>query len=266
MMKRLGILGGMGPLASAELLGTIYRLNAVETEQAAPDCVVLSDPSFPDRTSCILAGDTRELTARLVASLEDLVRLGAERIVIACVTIHHVLPQVPAPLRHRVISLIDLVIDELLAYRRPVLLLATSGARAARIFESHERWPSVAEWVAFPDEADQRDLHDWIYRLKGNGSLGDCWAWLASLIARSGREGAIFGCTELHLLHRSPAGAASELGVKIIDPLLIVARELPRLLGGPGHLSRFSPGWTPVALPGEQDCDEEIQTHEAGQP
>jgi aspartate racemase len=222
----------MGPLASAEFLRTIYRLNAVEPEQQAPDCILFSDPTFPDRTACIQEGTTPQLTARLVASLEEMVRLGAERIVIACVTIHHVLPDVPEPLRRRVVSLIDLVIDELLAAPRPVVLLATSGTRSARIFQNHERWRSVEPWVAFPDESDQRDLHDWIYRLKGNGPVDDCFDWLESLLARSGWEGAIFGCTELHLLNRLvPHALSPSFSARIIDPLLIAARDLKKLSG-----------------------------------
>src|SRR5215208_5680219 len=107
---RIGILGGMGPLASAELVHTIYRLNMVEPEQEAPACLLLSDPSIPDRTTAILAGDTTELARRLTAALAELDRLGAERIVIACVTAHAVLPEVPAPLREKVVSLLDLAI------------------------------------------------------------------------------------------------------------------------------------------------------------
>src|SRR4051794_1138934 len=120
----LGILGGMGPLASAELIKTIYRLNISGPEQDAPRCVLLSDPSFPDRTEAILKGDTRELARRLTAALGDLSDRGAERIVIACVTIHHVLPEVPEELRRKVISLIDLAIDEVAASQKTHLLLA----------------------------------------------------------------------------------------------------------------------------------------------
>lgn len=229
--RRLGIIGGLGPLTSAEFLNTIYTLNTSETEQLAPDCILFSDPSFPDRSECIQSGLTHQLTEQLVGSLEEMVRLGAERIVIACVTIHHVLPEVPEHLRHRVISLIDLVIDELLSSPRPVLLLATSGTRAARIFETHERWPAVEQWVTFPNEKDQKQLHDWIYRLKGNGSANDCSKWLESLLTKSGQEGMIFGCTELHLLNRSLSRRKLQaLSSKIIDPLVVVARDLPRLL------------------------------------
>src|SRR5262245_32754287 len=125
----LGILGGMGPLASAEFLQTLYRWNIVEPEQDAPACVLLSDPSFPDRTEAILSGSTGALAERLTRALEELCRMGADRILIACVTIHHVLPEVPEPLQRKVISLIDLAVEEALAAPRPRLLLATVGTR-----------------------------------------------------------------------------------------------------------------------------------------
>ena len=51
MTKLLGILGGMGPLASAEFLKTIYEYGTRDLEQRSPACILYSDPTFPDRTS-----------------------------------------------------------------------------------------------------------------------------------------------------------------------------------------------------------------------
>jgi len=222
MRKKLGILGGMGPLASAEFLGTLYRLNVAEFEQDTPSCVLLSDPTFPDRTEAILAGSTQILGQRLEEALQTLLDLGADPIVIACVTIHHVLPQVPEPLRRRVLSLLDLVADEVLAAPRPRLLLATNGTRAARIFESHERWHEIEPWTLFPGEEDQRTLHDYLYGLKAGAPGDSCVAWLKTLSRLYGTEGFVFGCTELHLLHRCFGERPGELG-DIIDPLWTVA-------------------------------------------
>jgi aspartate racemase len=74
-----------------------------------------------------------------------LVALGAFRVIIACVTVHSVLASLPEPLQRRVISLIDLTVDEFLgSVSGPFLMLATSGTRATRIFESHKRWRAVA--------------------------------------------------------------------------------------------------------------------------
>lgn len=233
-MKLLGILGGMGPLASAEFLDTVYRLNLTEPEQAAPSCALYSDPSFPDRTEAILKGDTRVLTERLTLALEALRGLGAERTVIACVTIHHVLPQVPLELRERVVSLIDLTVDEILRQPRPLLLLCTSGTRAARIFESHPRWRLVEDHVIPLEEEDQRDLHRWIYRIKASCPVEECLGWLDTLAARYGREGFVFGCTELHLLSKELFRRQGRFDPRVVDPLLTAARDLPRLMGWQG--------------------------------
>lgn len=229
MGKKLGILGGMGPLASAEFLSTVYRLNLVEPEQEAPNCVLFSDPSFPDRTKAILAGTTGVLTSRLEAALQELLRQGADRIVIACVTIHQVLPQVSEPLRRPVISLIDLIAQGVLASPRSRLLLSTIGTRTARILESHERWDEISRWVVLPDEEDQRALHEWIYGLKAGRPADDCLAWMEGLPERYGVAGFLFGCTELHLLQRGIA-AGSAAGWDVIDPLWIAARNLRGLL------------------------------------
>jgi aspartate racemase len=230
-MKTLGILGGMGPLASAEFLRTLYDLNITDPEQNAPRCILLSDPTIPDRTRAILAGATDELLARLCQALETLTASGADRIVIACVTIHHVLPLVPEPLRRKVISLVDLMIDEVLAVPRRCLLLTTTGTRTAGIFERHERWETIAPWVVRPDDEEQCELHERIYRLKQEEPDDDVLVWLEGLAARHAAEGIIFGCTELHLLGRPlarrPVGSLSE---RIVDPLRIAARDLAALM------------------------------------
>lgn len=189
MMKTLGILGGMGPLASAEFLRTVYDLNITDPEQNAPLCILLSDPTIPDRTQAILDGATDELLARLCEALETLSESGAERIVIACVTVQHVLPRVPEPLRRKVISLIDLVVDEVLATPRSYLLLTTTGTRTAGIFERHERWGEIAPWVVRPDEEEQRGLHQRIYRLKKEEPADDSLFWLEDLADHHGAEG-----------------------------------------------------------------------------
>jgi aspartate racemase len=229
MSQRIGILGGMGPLASAEFLGTLYRSNITDPEQDAPVCVMISDPAFPDRSERILRGETGELAARLASALADLATMGADPIVITCVTIHHVLDQVSPNLRSRVISLIDLLTDAMVAAPRRRLLLTTTGTREARIFERHARWHEIARSIVRPSAEDQEILHELIYRLKRGERDEAGLDWLAGLLAGYQTAGCIFGCTELHLVHR---GMAARLGAeKILDPLMLAARELPFLAG-----------------------------------
>ena len=62
--------------------------------------------------------------------LETLYQLGVNKVVIACVTMHYFLPRLPTHLRQRVISLVDLIIDEVSMTDERYLLLCTSGTRA----------------------------------------------------------------------------------------------------------------------------------------
>jgi aspartate racemase len=100
----LGIVGGMGPLASAEFVRTVYRCASWEREQDAPRLVMYSDPAFPDRTDAFLTGDDDTVLHPLVAVLERLVDLGATRLLICCMTAHHLVPRLPAALHARVVS------------------------------------------------------------------------------------------------------------------------------------------------------------------
>ena len=74
----LGIVGGLGPLASAEFLKTLYEENPFEVEQEGPACLLLSDPNVPDdnrahglneRISVKGFYDQLEFTRRLLKAL-----------------------------------------------------------------------------------------------------------------------------------------------------------------------------------------------------
>lgn len=227
----LGIVGGMGPLASAELLATIYWEDLPEREQEAPRCLLLSDPTFPDRTEAILRGDTAALAERLERAIDSLLAQGAHRVVIACFTAHALLGELSERSRQRVISLVDLLVDELAAEasdRVPRLLLATTGARRAGVFAGHPRWPGTDGLVRELPDTEQDGLHDLLYRLKRGESPAAAVPRVRALEERHGARGSIFGCTELHLLQRHLDPEHRE---HVIDPLLTVARHLDRLLG-----------------------------------
>jgi len=135
-----GVVGGMGPQASAEFLKTTYENCLGEREQEFPAVLVYSDPGFPDRTDAFLRGDEGPVLDRLIGSLNGLRMLGATRVVMCCMTIHHLLPRLPLNLREMIVSLPDIVFDSVDSNRRRYLLISSSGARKLRLCERHPRW------------------------------------------------------------------------------------------------------------------------------
>lgn len=231
----LGIVGGLGPLASAEFVRTVYRCAAWEREQDAPRVLMDSYPAFPDRTSAFLAGEDDAVLPMLVGVLEGLVRQGATRLLICCMTAHHLLPRLSAELRRRIVPVPEVIVAQLRRARGRYLVLCTSGTRHMRLLERQPGWEEVADRAVFPGAADQELVHhELIYRLKRMADPADLVPLVASLRARYGADGFVVGCSEIHLLATHLYGGAEH--PECIDPFLAVAASLarpePALLAG----------------------------------
>ena len=225
-VRPLGVLGGMGPLASAEFVRTIYERSINGAEQNAPAVILHSDPSMPDRTSAFLNGCTDLVLARLVEALERLDREGVSKIVICCVTAHYLLPRLPEALRDRVVSLLDVVAEALAASPERHLLLCTTGTRRLRLFETHPEWEAMRNRLVLPDDEDQAEIHRTIYEVKARGDVHVLGALVDALLRKYGVTSFVAGCTEIHFASKQLGGPGSALGC--VDPLLIVADRVSR--------------------------------------
>lgn len=221
----LGIVGGLGPLASAEFLNTIYECSLDGVEQESPFVVMSSDPSFPDRTEAFLRGEHDELLQRLVRVLRQLSEMGASKFVICCITIHYLLPLLPPDLRSRVVSLLDVIIDQVAQTRKRHLLICSQGTRRLGLFQNHRSWNLVKDRIVLPDDEDQEEIHqEIIYRIKREPDVGQFMPRVESLLVKYEADSFIAGCTEIHLLAKHFLSSNRSYGC--IDPLFIIAKEL----------------------------------------
>ena len=222
----LGIVGGLGPLASAEFLKTIYESSLREREQNSPKVLMYSDPTFPDRTEAILAGRSAELVERLVSTLNALASLGATRTVVCCVTLHALFKDLPVDLRARIISLVDVIYDEIIRSPERRLLICSTGARQLGLFESHEHWPATREYIVLPDDEDQDLIHKLIYQVKILRDVYELAPAFKSLLTKYGVNEFISGCTEMHIVAKRLVFSNGDRSIAgCIDPLSIIAEQ-----------------------------------------
>ncbi len=92
MKKSIGILGGMGPLATADLFQKIISLTAAASDNEHIRVYIDSNSSIPDRTEAILSGGPDPLPA-MRDSLRKLEACGADCVVMPCNTAHYFLPR-----------------------------------------------------------------------------------------------------------------------------------------------------------------------------
>jgi aspartate racemase len=225
----LGVLGGMGPLASAEFLKTIYEFDMGEREQESLPVIMYSDPTFPDRTEALLSGSYGPLVDQLEESLHRLLEFGVSRIVICCITIHHLLPLLPAYFTTRIVSLLDVIFEEVRRRRERQLLICTTGTRRLGLFEGHSEWDELKNLFVLPDDQDQHSIHELIYDIKRNCNINEIIPRIESLLLKYEADSFIAGCTELHLVSKSfPYLGKNRNGSGCVDPLILIAGDVWR--------------------------------------
>ncbi len=239
MKRALGVLGGMGPLASADFLSSIYDYNVDGVEQYSPIVYLYSDPTFPDRTEIFCAGRDDELLERAEHALNKLCAFEVDKIVIACVTLHHLVPRLPLELRNKIISLPELVLARVSESKRPHLLIASSGTRLTRIFEKHPLWPAAAPFLIWPTEDDQERVHEHIYReMKANGSVKAFVSFVEDLCRKYEVNSFVVGCTDVHRVSRYLSNGGTHHALSFIDPLHIIAQNYEEFLNEQAEHSR----------------------------
>ena len=103
-MERLGVIGGMGPEATAYFYDEVVRHTQAARDQEHLDMVVLSVASMPDRTRAIQTGDDAALLAKMARCTAELEHLGCAHIAIPCNTSHFFYEKIqaatPVPIIH----------------------------------------------------------------------------------------------------------------------------------------------------------------------
>ena len=93
MKKTIGIIGGMGPLATAKLFERIVINSGAASDQEHPRVIIDNNTSIPDRTDYIL-GKGSDPRPELIKTALGLESMGADFLVMPCNTAHYFLDEI----------------------------------------------------------------------------------------------------------------------------------------------------------------------------
>lgn len=217
---KLGVLGGMGPAASAEFLKVFARLCPASKDQEHPVVMMLADCDIPDRSTAIF-GKGESPAPQLKKDLLQLVEWGADILAVPCNTAHYFindfLDEIPVPFVH----IIEETVKE--AQRRSpegAWMLSTKGTRKTGLYQK------VADRLGYklyiPNEHQSDLAQAAIEAVKANdmekaGALTrecveDCWKEKDTLVMTA--------CTELPLGYDA-SGLPAEKSVSSIEALAL---------------------------------------------
>ena len=221
--KLLGILGGLGPMATAYFYELLTSLTVVERDQDHIDMVISSRSSTPDRSSFILGQSQDNPLPVMIEEAKKLEAYGADVIAIPCNTAHYFYDGIAKEISIPILNIIDETVDHLFVSGvRKAALFATEGTCTAG---TYQRSGKGKVEIITPDKRDQDAITEMIFESikKGLDPDIDRFSRIAEKMKSLGCESVILGCTELSLVKKNYKAIKND-GF-FIDSLEILARR-----------------------------------------
>jgi aspartate racemase len=198
---KLGILGGMGPAASAEFITRLIKQTPATCDQEHIPFVLWNEPRIPDRSAAMQAGNDDPLPW-LEDGIRGLKAAGCSRIVIPCNSAHFWYDQL-VKLGVPIIHIVDSIADQLQSLHienTTIGIMGTQGTIEHGIYQDRleqQGWRCIV-----PDRAEMDFFVQPAIDLIKAGKIAESQVLLTkvihSLIDRGARA-VVLGCTELPL-------------------------------------------------------------------
>lgn len=200
----VGVLGGMGPLATIDFMHKMLRATPAESDQEHVPVVVSSIPQVPDRTAA-WRGEGDSPLAAMLASGQRLAEAGAGLVVMPCNTAHLWFDELQAALGLPMLHLVDVALAEARALAgrgARIGLLATDATLASGLYQQREAAGTDFDWLLPTAHERAEWVMPGIAAVKA-GDLGRGATLLtraAEALARRGAQALVLGCTEIPLV------------------------------------------------------------------
>lgn len=235
MKKILGVIGGMGPEATAYFYEEVIAHTKALRDQDHIDMVILSHASMPDRTAAINTGEHEALLVSMKGEIEKLEKCGAGNIAIPCNTSHYFIDRIQAMTDIPVINMIDetaKAIAEGEIKVKKVGILATDGAVKTGLYQKACTKYGLESDI--PDPEYQKKVMSLIYDDIKAGKLGDEDKFHAAVsnLQEKGCNVIILACTELSVYkkhHKVPVHCVDALDILVKESIIRSGAEYEEL-------------------------------------
>lgn len=221
--KTIGVLGGMGPMATVEFFRRLVEATPAGSDQDHLHILIDNDPSVPNRTDALLH-DGPTPVPTLQAMAHRLADAGAQVLAMPCNTGHAYIDDIRAAVD---VPIIDMIAETARATSSARIgLLATDGTIESGLY--HRAFHRHGIDVVVPGPDDRRTVMAAIAAIKAGEPLTPLEDRIAAVVGRladAGAEAAIAACTELSLLSRE------RMPVRWIDALDVLVRSTLRAAG-----------------------------------
>lgn len=227
--KTLGILGGLGPLATVYFMDMIVKMTEAKKDQDHISMIVLNHAAIPDRTDFILDASKPNPLPMMIEDAKKLQSAGADYVVMPCNTAHFFYEQIQNNITVPMLN----IIEETVVYAKDRMgvkklgILATKGTISAGSYQRMCEKYGI-EW-AVPSLQDEQSLMNIIYNQVKAGKEINITEFLkiTGNMKADGCDAVALGCTELSVINKDFALGRED----IVDSLEVLARRSIELCG-----------------------------------
>lgn len=223
--KIVGVIGGMGPMATCDLFEKIITYTDALNDQEHVHLIIDNNTEIPDRSAHILGGGN-DPVPEMKKVIKKLIHDGAEVLAMPCNTAHYYYNALNtyAKTLNPNINFVHMIRETAeyckgMDYEK-VMLLATKGTYYGQIYQAPFREVNIE--VLYPSEGDQQIIMEAIYAYKSGRVVNmDAFNLVLEKAVNQGVSAIILGCTELPMIAKS-----SECEIPLVDPTSILAKAL----------------------------------------
>lgn len=227
--ETLGVIGGLGPIATAHFMELVINMTDARTDQAHLPMIVYNMPYIPDRTAYILDNTQEDPLPEMLRIGQALQMQGVSRIAIPCVTAHYFFDRLEAGIPVPIINGVRETVRHLKENGiEAVGIMATDGTIQSKIF--HRELCARGLTPVVPDEQAQKAVMHLIFEnvKAGKPAQMDKFFAAAQALRDQGAQAIILGCTELSLIKRD-----HRIGAGFIDAMEVLAQQSVLACGKP---------------------------------
>ena len=227
--KKLGIVGGLGPAATAHFFSRVVDLTDAACDQEHLDVCIVNVPRTPDRTAYILGQSQESFVPVVNTAAHQLEDMGCQVLCITCVNAHSLFDQVFSGITNAVpIHMPRAAAEEIAqAGKRRVGIMATSGTCKTGVLQQAMEEQGLE--VRLPDQRHQDMVMSVIYDDIKAGRPADMrkFADVCGHLREQGCDAVVLGCTELSLIS-VPEDYA---GMLVVDAMEVLAKRCIQACG-----------------------------------
>ncbi len=203
--KILGVLGGVGPLATIYFADLVVKMTDAKTDQEHIAMVILNHSSIPDRTDYILDRTKPNPLPVMINDAKMLQDDNCDYIVIPCNTAHYFYEEIQKSVSVPIINILEETVkycEQTIPELKCIGVLATEGTVKSQayqnIIEKHGHRCIV------PSDDDQKSLMNIIYNEVKAGEEVDIFEFQRIIgdMKKLGCDAVILGCTELSVIKK----------------------------------------------------------------